>query len=305
MMRAVMVAFGLLACTAVSARAQVKGMIISRAGDTIVVKGDQGTTQVALTDHTDTKDDTGLFGLGKEHLDDTVLIPGLKVKVEGAPDSSGKFVASVITVDGDDMETAEMVQAGLHPTAQQVAANVKNIEAHEAKLGEHSQAIQAAHQNIKINEQNIATNKAAIDDNIKDIEANTNRFQTLDDYDVKGSATVKFKVGSSRIATADEDQLKQLAQSALGMQGVLIEVMGYADATGGAEMNTALSERRAKSVINFLVQQCNVPIRFIVAPGAMGEYGAAAPNETSAGRAENRRVEVKVLANKGVNGSGL
>jgi len=43
--------------------------------------------------------------------------------------------------------------------------------------------------------------------------------------------------------------------------------------------------------------------RHIVAPGAMGEYGAAAPNETSAGRAENRRVEVKVLVNKGIAGS--
>ena len=40
-----------------------------------------------------------------------------------------------------------------------------------------------------------------------------------------------------------------------------------------------------------------------IAPGAMGEYGAAAPNETKAGRAENRRVEVKVLVNKGIAGS--
>ena len=60
---------------------------------------------------------------------------------------------------------------------------------------------------------------------------------------------------------------------------------------------------RAKSVITFLVQQGNVPIRHIVAPGAMGEYGAKAPNETKAGRAENRRVEVKVLVNKGIAGS--
>jgi flagellar motor protein MotB len=44
-------------------------------------------------------------------------------------------------------------------------------------------------------------------------------------------------------------------------------------------------------------------MRHIVAPGAMGEYGAAATNETKAGRAENRRVEVKVLVNKGIAGS--
>jgi outer membrane protein OmpA-like peptidoglycan-associated protein len=79
--------------------------------------------------------------------------------------------------------------------------------------------------------------------------------------------------------------------------------MGYADSTGSAAMNTKLSEDRAKAVITYLIQQGNVPMRHSVAPGAMGEYGAAAPNETSVGRAQNRRVEVKVLVNKGIAGS--
>ena len=77
----------------------------------------------------------------------------------------------------------------------------------------------------------------------------------------------------------------------------------YTDASGDAEMNTKLSEDRAKAVITYLVQQGSIPVRHIVAPGAMGEYGAKAPNETKAGRAENRRVEVKVLVNKGIAGS--
>jgi flagellar motor protein MotB len=51
------------------------------------------------------------------------------------------------------------------------------------------------------------------------------------------------------------------------------------------------------------VQKGNVPVRHIVAPGAMGEYGASAPNETKAGRAENRRGVVKILVNKGIAGS--
>jgi OmpA-OmpF porin, OOP family len=79
--------------------------------------------------------------------------------------------------------------------------------------------------------------------------------------------------------------------------------MGYADSTGNAAMNTRLSEDRAKAVITYLVQRGNIPVRHIVAPGAMGEYGPIAPNETKAGRAENRRVEVKVLVNKGISGS--
>ena len=70
----------------------------------------------------------------------------------------------------------------------------------------------------------------------------------------------------------------------------------------GAVMNEKLSEDRAKAVVRLLMQQGNIPIRHIVAPGAMGEYGAAASNETKEGRADNRRVEVKVLVNKGIAG---
>jgi len=119
---------------------------------------------------------------------------------------------------------------------------------------------------------------------------------------MKGETTVKFKVGSSTISKEDQEELRKLAETASGLKGYIIEVMGYADATGSAAMNTQLSEERAKAVITHLVQQGNVPIRHIVAPGAMGEYGAAAPNETKAGRAENRRVTVKILVNKGLAG---
>jgi outer membrane protein OmpA-like peptidoglycan-associated protein len=125
----------------------------------------------------------------------------------------------------------------------------------------------------------------------------------LSDYDVKGEATVKFGVGSSQVSPEDQEQLKQLTQTATGLKGYIIEVTGYADSTGNAAMNTKLSENRAKAVVTCLTQQGNVPIRHIVAPGAMGEYGPAASNETKNGRAENRRVEVRVLVNKGITGS--
>ena len=119
---------------------------------------------------------------------------------------------------------------------------------------------------------------------------------------MKGDATVKFGVASSRISEKDQERLKELAQTAKGLTGYIIEVTGYADSTGSAAINTTLSERRARAVITFLMQQGGVPVRHIVAPGAMGEYGATAPNETKAGRAENRRVEVKILVNKGIAG---
>jgi outer membrane protein OmpA-like peptidoglycan-associated protein len=283
-------------------KAEVKGMIITRTGETLIVKSADANITVALTDDTRTKDDKGLFGLEKQQMSNVVLIPGLKVDIDGMVDDQGRVVATTITVDGDDLEAAEMIEAGLHPTAQQVAANVAALEAHQQTLETHKVELAAQKENIETNQQNIAAHQQKIEQSIKDIEEHTNRFTALAEYDVKGEATVKFDIASSEISEKDQEELKELAQTAKGLTGYIIEVTGFADSTGSAVMNTKLSERRAKAVITFLMQQGGVPVRHIIAPGAMGEYGAAAPNETKAGRAENRRVEVKVLVNKGIAG---
>ena len=282
---------------------QTKGIIISRTGETLIVSGPNGHVTVVLTEDTKTKDDRGLFGLATEEMANTALIPGLKVRVDGGvADSQGRLVARTITVDGDDLETAEMIQAGLHPTAEQVAANMQAIESNKKNIAGSQRDIAANQRDIAANQQNIATNRQQIEQNIKDVEEHSNRFTALAEYDVKGDATVKFGVASSRISEKDQERLKELAQTAKGLTGYIVEVTGYADSTGSAAINTKLSERRARAVITFLMQQGGVPVRHIVAPGAMGEYGATAPNETKAGRAENRRVEVKILVNKGIAG---
>ena len=281
----------------------VKGMIISRTGETLIVDSGAGTTTVVLTEKTRTKDNKGLFGLERQEMASVVLIPGLKVSIDGVSDDHGRVIAKTITVDGDDLETAEMIQSGLHPTAEQVAANVQALEAHNAQLESHTAQLAGQKENIETNQQNVAANKQQIEANIKNIEENTQRFTALAEYDVKAQATVNFDVGSSKISAKDQIELRELANKATRLKGYIIEVTGYADATGSAEMNTTLSETRAKAVITYLMQKGEVPVRHIIAPGAMGEYGAAAPNETEAGRAENRRVEVKVLVNKGIAGS--
>ena len=284
-------------------KTEFRGMITSRSGESFIVKTADGHPTVFITDETVTKDDKGLFGLDKEQMSNVVLIPGLKVKVEGTYDYAGRVTAKTITVDGDDLETAEMVQAGLHPTAQQVAANMQAIEANQQDIAAHKVELAAQKESIATNQQNIAGNKQQIEQNIKDIEEHTNRFTSLAEYDVKAQATVNFEVGSSKVSAKDQIELKELANTATRLKGYIVEVTGYADSTGNGVMNTKLSENRAKAVITYLMQNGEVPVRHIVAPGAMGEYGAAAPNETEAGRAENRRVEVKVLVNKGIAGS--
>lgn len=188
-------------------------------------------------------------GLDKEIFSNSVLIPGLKVKVDGTSDDQGRVVAKTITVDGDDLETAQMIQSGLHPTAEQVAANMQAIEANQQGIAAHKVQLAAHQENIETNHQNIAANRQQIEDNIKDIEEHTQRFNALADFDVKKQATVNFNVGSTKLDAKDKEALKQLADSAVGIKGYIVEVIGYADATGSAAMNTKLSENRAKEVI--------------------------------------------------------
>jgi outer membrane protein OmpA-like peptidoglycan-associated protein len=107
----------------------------------------------------------------------------------------------------------------------------------------------------------------------------------LSDYDVKAEATLKFAVSSSNISPEDKEQLKKLAQTATVLTGYIIEVKAFADASGDAIMNEKLSRDRAEAVVGYLIQQCNVPVRHVVASGAMGEYQPAASNETKEGRA--------------------
>ena len=269
----------LVAVSAFSAdNVKTKGMIISRTGETLIVRGSDGKTTVVLDDSTKVQRPTGVFR--KKQVSAAVLIPGLKVTVDGTPDDQNRIVAKSITFDANDLETAEMIQAGLHPTAEQVEANQQHIAANKQGIATNQVQLASQKQDITASQQNIAANKDQIDASIKDIEENTKRFTQLSEYDVKADLTVNFKVGSSRISPDDQAKLKQLAQSATGLTGYIVEVKGFADTTGSAAMNTELSQDRAQAVVNYLIQQGGIKIRHITAPGAYGETNEAASNET-------------------------
>ena len=80
----------------------------------------------------------------------------------------------------------------------------------------------------------------------------------------------------------------------------MLEVSGFASADGSTEANRRLSQRRADTVIRYLVENHQIPLRRIVTPYGYGESNAVADNATREGREQNRRVEVKVLVNRGL-----
>ena len=137
-----------------------------------------------------------------------VLIPGLKVDVDGESNGQGQFVAETITVDGDDLETAEMIQAGINPTARQVEANIEAIDVNRRAIEVNRQSsstnaaeiealkaqVEALKAGIAEHKQNTANHEQKITETIKVVHETTDRFMSLADYDVKAEATVNFAI---------------------------------------------------------------------------------------------------------------
>jgi OOP family OmpA-OmpF porin len=275
-------------------KVKINGLITGRDGEDLTVKTLKGSTNVVvvLTDDTKVQSPVGVFRHTEQAV--TALIPGLKIQVEGTGTET-QVVAKTITLQKSDLLLAETIQAGLNPTQQQQATNMSNI-------AENKEGVAANKEGVAANQQQIATNQGEIAANQQEIQATTQRFSELSDYDTTAKATVYFPTGSYVISDSDKAALKLLAATAVGTKGYIVQVKGFADSSGNAAMNQNLSMDRAQAVVAYLLQNCSVPLRHIVAPGAMGIADPAAPNETADGRADNRRVDVKVLVNKGVAG---
>jgi len=275
-----------------------KGVITLRSGNNLTVEtDDDADVTVILTADTKVQHPVGL-GARKKQVTQDVLIPGLKLRYEGTGDQTN-VTAETITFDRDDLSLAKVIQAGLNPTAQQQASNMRayqaNKEATDAEIAANQAASEAA---IAAAKQDIAANQASID---QVAQSTQKRFSELGDFVVKGEHTVYFATGDYSISGQDRNALADLAKQALTYgKGYVIQVAAFADSVGTASSNQVLSKERAQAVVAYLLQECNVPVGRIVAPGAMGETNPAASNETASGRGENRRAEVKLLVNKGI-----
>jgi OmpA-OmpF porin, OOP family len=283
------VAVVLLLCGIATAQSnQVKGVINGRSGATMTVLTQGGeTVTVVPMPATQVNEPEGVFR--KKHLSMTALVPGLSVEVKGTINDQHQLVADSVTFHGSDLKTAQDIQAGLAPTQQQVQQNQQQIQADQQK-------IQQQQQELQVEEQKTAANKAAI-------AAANKRFGELGDYNILGEVTVLFGNDKVIIDPQYKPQLLKLAQQAMGITGYVIQVKGYASQVGSAALNQKLSTERAENVTNFLEQEGKIPLTNMLAPGAMGTSKQVAPDSTAEGQAENRRVVVRILQNKGIAGT--
>jgi OmpA-OmpF porin, OOP family len=286
----------LLLCVGAAAQGvQVQGVINARSGSTMTLQT-QGTGDVAvlLTPSTQVEEPEGLFR--KKHVDVTALIPGLPVQVQGSYNAQQQLVADTVKFKGSDLKNAQDIQAGVNPTEKQAQANRQQIQQSEQQIRAEQQNLLQQQEQLTAEEQKVAANKAAI-------AAANKRFGELADYNILGEVTVYFANGSVAIDPQYKPQLLQLAQKAMTITGYVIQVQGYASAIGSAALNQKLSTERADNVTQFLQQQANVPLTNMLAPGAMGTSNQVASDATAEGQAENRRVVVRILQNKGIAGN--
>jgi OmpA-OmpF porin, OOP family len=294
-----------LAAFSVAALAQnLQGVISGRSGATMTLRTQyEGNLVVILTPSTEVDEVEGLLKARKKEMGITALIPGLPVQVQGTYNAQNQLVANTIKFKGDDLKTAEDFQAGLAPTQQQVQANQQQIQQSEQQIQAEKQALQQQQAQLQAEQQQTAANQAAIAANKAAIAADNKRFGELADYNILGEMTIYFGNGRTAIEAQYKPQLLKLAQQALGITAYIIQVQGYASKVGSAALNQTLSAERADHVLEFLEQQGNIPLTNVLAPGAMGTSTQVAPDATVEGQAENRRVVVRILQNKGIAGT--
>ena len=298
-----MAMFASLGLTAVAQQATVEGLVIGRSGPAMAVRtSDTPRVTVLLSDGTKATEKGGFLGLDRRHPSIADLVPGLAVKVEGTYDTDHQLVAKKVTFSRTAMNTARQIDAGLNPVNQQVAAAQDQLKTDRKDIEQGQQDTARNSQDIDATKQGLAATTTATTTNTQAIGQANQRFTTLDQYADKGSITVNFANGKATVSKKDRDQLNDFVKSAANTPGYMIEVQGYASSVGSAAANQRLSSERADAVLAIIQQSGAVPLTRILAPAAMGTTNPVAEGHARGSQAQNRRVVVTIVVNKGITG---
>ena len=250
-----------------------RGVVISRDADVFTIRDrSRADYQVLITDNTSIKTNGGFLRSGKKYPV-TDILRGLIVEVEGRGDAQGQLVAEKIRFNESDMRAAITSDTRVSP-----------VEANQERMAGQMDELYA-----------VAAEARA------EVKAVNERVSALDDYDVQETVAVTFRVNSAVLSPEAKQQLDELAAKTSGAKAFMIEVAGHTDATGSEAKNFRLSRARADAVVQYLAVTHKIPLRRFVTPMGYGKTEAVADNTTAEGRKQNRRVEVKMIVNRGLN----
>ncbi len=254
------------------ARMNFKGVVIGRDADTFTIRDRTRTDyRVLITDNTSIKTYGGFLRSGKKYPV-TDILRGLIVEVEGRGDSQGQLVADKIRFNESDMRAAVTSDTRVTP-----------VEENQERIAGQMDELYAVAAEAR-----------------KEVSAVSERVSALDDYDVQESVAVNFNVNSAVLSAEAKQQLDTLAEKTTNARAFMIEVAGHTDSTGSEAKNFRLSRERADAVVQYLAVNHKIPLRRFITPMGYGKTEAIADNSTAAGRKQNRRVEVKILLNRGM-----
>jgi OOP family OmpA-OmpF porin len=250
-----------------------RGVVISRDADTFTIRDrTRADYEVLITDRTSIKTNGGFLRGGKKYPV-TDILRGLIVEVEGRGDAQGQLVADKIRFNESDMRAAITTDTRVNP-----------VEANQERMSGQMDELYA-----------VAAEARA------EVQAVNERVSALDDYDVQETVAVTFRTNSAVLSPEAKLQLDELATKTGSAKAFMIEVAGHTDSTGSEAKNFRLSRDRADAVVQYLAVTHKIPLRRFVTPMGYGKTEAVADNTTATGRAQNRRVEVKMIINRGLN----
>lgn len=281
---------------------ELQGVVTVRNPDSFILRDLSGTERtVLMTSDTKVSSHHKAFK-GKTAYPVTYILRGLRLETKGRGDANGNLVAEWVRFEEDDLESAQALKMTTD-LAEENAARVAAAEENARRM-----AGQIEETNALANAAQASANaaQAQADAAFKAAAMANNRINGLDDFEMVRMVPVLFGVNKSTLspeakAAIDETAAWAKEQKAKGnANGWLVQVVGFADTTGNTAKNRALSERRAKTVITYLVDVHDLDLRRLVQPFGFGEGKPVASNATPAGRAQNRRVEIRILQNKGI-----
>lgn len=254
------------------AKLKFKGVVVGRDADTFTVRDRNRTDYtVLITDRTSIKTHGGFLRSGKKYPV-TDILRGLIVEVEGRGDVQGQLVAEKVRFNESDMRAALTTDTRVGPVEENQQRMAGQMDELYAVAAEARSEVRVANE----------------------------RISALDDFDVQENVAVNFRVNSAVLSPDAKRQLDDLAQRAMAAKGYMIEVAGHTDSTGSEAKNFRLSRARADAVVQYLAVTHKIPLRRFVTPMGFGKTEAVAANTTPTGRAQNRRVEVKIILNRGI-----
>jgi outer membrane protein OmpA-like peptidoglycan-associated protein len=287
---------------------KLRGVIVKREADSFILRDLNGVdVQINLSNITKVEEKKGNPFRRARNYGTTSLLRGLSVEVEGRGEATGALLADKISMRDYELVAAQTTNALVVPVEGRVGDAENRISQAEANAQRLSGQLEelAAVANTARGGAKAAQETADLA--VAGIEATNKRIEGiltgLDEYEAKRGVTVNFNAGSFKLSPEAMAGLDEIAAQAKTEKAYVIEITGYASSEGGLEYNKRLSQQRADVVVRYLADNHLIPLRRIVTPHGYGTLNPVEDNSTPEGRAANRRVEVKILVNRGLSGA--